>query len=54
MFKMLGGITLAIGAGALYYLWDHEHDGLHDQLHEAGDHLRETGKHMKDTVEDKM
>ena len=54
MFKVLGStFALAVGAGALYYWWTHNHGDMEDEFRHMGDHFRDTGKQVKDTIEDR-
>ena len=55
MLKFIGsGIALAVGAGAFYYWWTHEHGDvdLANEMDEAGDYVREQGDKAQDKIED--
>lgn len=52
MLKFLGsGIALAVGAGAIYYWWTHEHGDVKDEMEHAGDHLRDTAGKAEDAID---
>ena len=53
MMKVLSsGLALALGAGAIYYWWSHNHGDMEGEFREMGDHFRDTSKHVKDTIQD--
>jgi hypothetical protein len=43
---------LAVGAGAVYYWWKHQHEMEHYGVEEAQVHLDKTGRHPLDTIEE--
>jgi hypothetical protein len=52
MLKVLGsGMALALGAGAVYYWWTHNHGDLEHEFHEMGGEFRDTSRRVKDTLE---
>jgi hypothetical protein len=49
MFKVIGsGLVFAIGAGAFYYWWSHNHGDLEDEFKHMGEHFKDTGDKVKD------
>jgi len=53
MLKFLGsGVALAVGAGAFYYWWTHEHANTYDHMERAAGHLHDMAKKSRSTIED--
>jgi hypothetical protein len=52
MLKFLGsGVLLAVGAGALYYWWTHEHGSVEHQMRHARQDLQDIQPAAKDILE---